>query len=66
MAQDASARRLLFIVQSTLFLLAVVALAAQLRRWPASPCVGRWLNALGGVLFAALAWRVVAARPSSI
>lgn len=55
-----------FIVQSTLFLLAVVALAAQLRRWPASPCVGRWLNALGGVLFAALAWRLVAARPSSI
>ena len=51
-----------FIVQSTLFLLAVVALAAELRRWPASPHAGRWLNGLGGALFAALAWRLVVAR----
>lgn len=55
-----------FIVQSTLFLLVVVALTAQLRRWPSSPRVARWLNGVGGALFAALAWRLVVARPSSI
>ena len=51
-----------FIVQSTLFLLLVVALTAQLRRWPSSPRLGRWLSGVAGTLFATLAWRLVTAR----
>lgn len=54
---------LLFVVQSTLFLLAVVALAARLRRVATPPALARALNALGATLFAALAWRLLATRP---
>jgi threonine/homoserine/homoserine lactone efflux protein len=52
----------LFVVQGTLFLLAVVALAARARRLPASPVVGRWLNAAGAALFSVLAIRLAAVR----
>lgn len=54
---------LLFVVQSTLFLLAVVALTARLRRLATPPSLARALNALGATLFAALAWRLLATRP---
>lgn len=54
---------LLFLVQSTIFLLAVVALTARLRRVAAPPSLARALHALGATLFAALAWRLLAARP---
>ena len=52
----------LFVVQGTLFLLAVVALATRLRalRWPAS--TGRWLHGSAGLLFALLAWRLWTSR----
>ncbi|MEN9629317.1 MAG: hypothetical protein RJA10_2544 [Pseudomonadota bacterium] len=53
-----------FVVQSTLFLLAVVALAARLRRLPTSPGAARWLQGCGAALFAWLALRLVA-TPSS-
>ena len=53
---------LVFLLQSTVFLLAVVALAAQLQRWPSSPRAGRGLNGIGAALFAALAWRLVSTR----
>jgi threonine/homoserine/homoserine lactone efflux protein len=52
-----------FVVQGTVFLMAVVALAARLRRWPASPLAARSLNGLGAGLFAVLAFRLMAARP---
>jgi threonine/homoserine/homoserine lactone efflux protein len=45
------------------FLLALVALAAQLQRVSSSGRITRLLNALGGVLFIALAWRIVKERP---
>lgn len=51
------------VAQSTLFLLAVVALAARVRRLPIPTGGGRWLNAAGAVLFSALALRLAAARP---
>ena len=52
----------LFVVQGTLFLLAVVALATRLRAlpWPAS--TGRWLHGSAGLLFALLAWRLWTSR----
>lgn len=52
----------LFVVQGTLFLLAVVALSARLRAlpWPAS--TGRWLHGSAGLLFALLAWRLWTTR----
>jgi threonine/homoserine/homoserine lactone efflux protein len=49
-----------FVLQSTVFLLAWVALLTRLRRLPARPGLGRALNALGAGLFGALALRVVA------
>ena len=52
-----------FIVQSTVFLLGVVAVAARLRQLPASPLAARWLNAVGGLLFAGLALRLVTSKP---
>jgi threonine/homoserine/homoserine lactone efflux protein len=52
----------MFVVQSLLFLLAVVAVAARLRRLPASPVAGRWLQGGGAMLFAALALRLVTTR----
>ena len=51
-----------FVVQSTLFLLIVVAVASRLRQLPASPTAARWLNAVGGLLFAGLAIRLVSTR----
>jgi threonine/homoserine/homoserine lactone efflux protein len=51
-----------FVLQSLPFLLGVVALAARARRLPASPCAARWLNGLGGSLFAFLAVRLVTSR----
>lgn len=48
-----------FVLQSGIFLLAVVALAAQARRLPASPTAGRWLHGIGAALFAGLATRMV-------
>jgi threonine/homoserine/homoserine lactone efflux protein len=48
-----------FVAQGTLFLLALVALAAQLGRLRASPLLQRALNALGGLLFLGLAVRIL-------
>lgn len=48
----------LFVLQSLAFLLALVAVAMWLRRLPASPHAGRWLNGLGAALFAGLAARL--------
>jgi threonine/homoserine/homoserine lactone efflux protein len=53
----------IFVVQGTLFLLAVVALAAPLRRLPASPTARQWLNAAGAALFGLVALRLAAGRP---
>jgi threonine/homoserine/homoserine lactone efflux protein len=52
----------IFVAQGTAFLLGVVMLAARLRRLPASPRAARWLQALGAMLFAALALRLATAR----
>jgi threonine/homoserine/homoserine lactone efflux protein len=52
-----------FIVQGTLFLLALVLLAAQLKRLGAHDAVRRVLNALGGLLFVGLALRILRERP---
>lgn len=52
-----------FIVQGTVFLLGLVAVAAQLQKVSTSGRITRVLNALGGVLFIALAWRIVKERP---
>jgi threonine/homoserine/homoserine lactone efflux protein len=49
---------LLFMAQSTVFLLLVVALTARLKGLGRSPRLARALQALGGTLFATLAWRV--------
>jgi threonine/homoserine/homoserine lactone efflux protein len=48
-----------FVLQGALFLAAVVVLAAQARRLPASPRAARWANGLGAALFAGLAVRMV-------
>lgn len=56
---------LLFVGQSLLFLLALVVLTrrlARLRPAHASPRLARALQGLGAGLFAALAWRLLAAR----
>jgi threonine/homoserine/homoserine lactone efflux protein len=55
----------IFVVQGTIFLLAVVASAARLRRLPSSPRAARWLHGVGAVLFAALALRLATARAAS-
>lgn len=52
----------LFICISTPFLLAVVALMLKLRRLPRSPRSVRWLNGIGGSLFAVLAVRLALAK----
>jgi threonine/homoserine/homoserine lactone efflux protein len=51
-----------FVVQGTLFLLAVVVLAARLRRFGTSPRLARWLNGAGAGLFALLALRLATTR----
>jgi threonine/homoserine/homoserine lactone efflux protein len=52
-----------FVVQGTLFLLALVAVAAQLGRLRPSPVLQRALNAGAGLLFIGLAVRILRARP---
>jgi threonine/homoserine/homoserine lactone efflux protein len=54
-----------FVAQGTLFLFALVAMAARLARWRASGRVRRALGAVAGLLFVALALRLVVARPGS-
>jgi threonine/homoserine/homoserine lactone efflux protein len=51
-----------FVLQSLLFSLALVAVAARLSRLQASPAARRLLNALGGALFMALALRLLGGR----
>ncbi len=57
----------LFVVQSTLFLLAVVAVVAvvalRASSLAGSPRCARWAKAIGGALFLGLALRLAAARP---
>lgn len=53
----------LFVLQGTLFGLAVVALSARLRRLPAPPAAGRWLQGAGAALLALLAARLVMVKP---
>ena len=53
-----------FIVQGTLFLLGLVWLAARLQRLQGPPALARALNALGGLLFLALALKLLFGRPS--
>ncbi|MEK8032022.1 LysE family translocator [Ideonella sp. DXS29W] len=53
------------IVQGMLFLFAVVAATAWLRRLGGSPRLTRWLNAAGGVLFLGLAARLAQAEVHS-
>ena len=48
-----------FVVQGTAFLLGLVAVAAQLGRLRANPALQRGLQALGGLMFVALAVRIV-------
>ena len=55
---------LLFIVQSLLFLVLVVALTARLSRLPLLARSARGLQAAGGLLFLALAVRLAGTRPS--
>ena len=55
-----------FVVQSTVFLFGIVALAGRLRRWQTPVPVRRMAGALGGTLFMLLAWRLLAARPSAV
>jgi threonine/homoserine/homoserine lactone efflux protein len=52
-----------FVAQGLLFLLLLVALAARLSRRPPSGALARGLGALGGLLFLALALRLLRERP---
>ncbi|KPF59560.1 hypothetical protein D621_03925 [beta proteobacterium AAP51] len=52
-----------FVAQGLVFLLLLVALAARLRRLQARPAVARALQAFGGLLFVALALRLLRERP---
>jgi threonine/homoserine/homoserine lactone efflux protein len=54
-----------FVVQGTIFLGAVVWLAARLRRFGTSPGLTRLLNAGGAALFGLLALRLLTARPAA-
>jgi len=55
-----------FVVQGTLFLLLLVALASRLSRLHASQATRRVLNAIGGALFIALALRLLGAKPQAV
>lgn len=58
----------IFVVQGLLFLVAVVAglaLFTRLRQLPSSPCAASVLQATGGLLFAALALRLVSTRSTA-
>jgi threonine/homoserine/homoserine lactone efflux protein len=52
-----------FVAQGFLFLMLLVALASRLSRLGASGRARQWLNGLGGLLFIALALRLLRARP---
>lgn len=52
-----------FVVQGLLFLLLLVAVAARLQRLQTSPGLRRGLNGVGGLLFVALALRLLRERP---
>ena len=52
-----------FVVQGFVFLLLLVLLAARLSRLQTSGAARRWLGALGGSLFLALALRLLGERP---
>ena len=52
----------IFVLQSMVFMLLLVAGVARLRGVPAPPTAARWLQAIGGTLFAALALRLVTTR----
>lgn len=52
-----------FVAQGTLFLLVLVLLAARLQRLQARPAARRALGAAGGLLFIALALRLLRERP---
>lgn len=54
-----------FVLQGGLFSLILVALAARLARAGATRSAKRWLNALGGALFVALALRLMGERPAA-
>lgn len=54
-----------FVAQGLIFLLLLVALAARLARFGASPRLRQGLNAVGGVVFTALALRLLRERPVS-
>ena len=51
-------------MQGTLFLLALVLLAAQLQRLGSNGPLARGLNAAGGLLFIGLALRILRERPA--
>ena len=53
-----------FIVQGTVFLLGLVWLAARVQRLKGPPALARALNALGGLLFVALALKLLFSRPA--
>jgi threonine/homoserine/homoserine lactone efflux protein len=55
-----------FVLQSSLFLLVLVALVARLRRWQTSGLARRAINGMGGLLFIALALRLLSARPAAV
>ena len=55
-----------FVVQGFLFLMLLVVLAARLAKLGASGRVRQVLNALGGVLFIALALRLLRERPVAV
>ena len=52
----------IFVLQSMVFMLVLVVGVARLRGVPAPPTAARWLQAIGGTLFAALALRLVTTR----
>jgi threonine/homoserine/homoserine lactone efflux protein len=54
-----------FVIQGTLFLCALVALAARLRRWQSSARLRRWSGSAAALLFVALALRLLGARPAA-
>jgi threonine/homoserine/homoserine lactone efflux protein len=53
-----------FVVQSTLFLLVLVAVVQRLRSWGASAGLRRLMHLVGGGLFIALALRLLRERPT--
>jgi threonine/homoserine/homoserine lactone efflux protein len=55
-----------FVLQSTLFLFGVVLMAARLAGWQTPGRARRWLAGAGGLLFIALALRLLGGRPASV